>query len=317
MNRIGIYLAGLILLAGVVSCNRGKKAPTTRTSGTIHISADESFKSLIDTEIAVFENLHPDAHIIPKYTSETQCFKDLIDSSAELIIVTRPLSKDEEAYFNKIEISMAQKKFARDGVALIVNPANKDSLMTMKNLKDIMLGKDTVKNYEVVFSIANSSLVHYVKDSVLEGKEFGEDIKTAGGSEEVVDYVASHENALGVIGAGWISNPYDSTGLSFLDKIKVIALMGDSTHNYLEESGSFDPDDPAYRKYYFKPYQAYIAFKTYPLTRNVYFVLRQPYFGLGTGFANFLTGNKGQLIIYKQRLFPLKFNYQIRKANLH
>ncbi|RYE37817.1 MAG: hypothetical protein EOP21_13295, partial [Hyphomicrobiales bacterium] len=33
-------------------------------SGTIHISVDESFKPVIDSEIAVFEGLHPGAHII-------------------------------------------------------------------------------------------------------------------------------------------------------------------------------------------------------------------------------------------------------------
>jgi phosphate transport system substrate-binding protein len=65
----------------------------------------------------------------------------------------------------------------------------------------------------------------------------------------------------------------------------------------LSQNQGFNPQSPQYISYYFKPYQAYIAFRSYPLTRTVYFVLRQPYFGLGTGFANFLGGNKGHMII--------------------
>jgi phosphate transport system substrate-binding protein len=89
-----------------------------------------------------------------------------------------------------------------------------------------------------------------------------------------------------------------------------------SIYHYLSHNPGFKPHDPGYGQYFFKPYQAYIALKSYPLTRTVYFVARVPYFGLGTGFANFLGGNKGQMIIGKSRLFPLNLNIQIRKATI-
>jgi len=69
--------------------------------------------------------------------------------------------------------------------------------------------------------------------------------------------------------------------------------------------------------YYNKPYQSYIALKSYPLTRAFYFIVREPYFGLGTGFANFLGGNQGQLIIGKYRLFPARLNIVFREATIN
>lgn len=316
MGKRSIYIF-LALLLFVVACKRGKGPPDTPTSGTIHISVDESFQPLLDTEISVFQDLHPEAHIIASYKSERDCYRDLVNDSARLIIVTRPMNKEEAKYFKDMRVPMQNKPIARDAVALIVNPANTDTLMTMKEVRALMSGKGTAPSYEVVFDKENSSLVHFMIDSVNKGQPLAPGVKAAGGCAEVVDYVAAHKDALGVIGVSWISNPFDSTGLSFLKKINVVSIMGDSTYEYLSKNPNFDPKDSAYQRYYFKPYQAYIAFKSYPLTRNVYFVLRQPYFGLGTGFANFLAGNKGQMIIGKARLFPLNLNIQIRKASIN
>jgi phosphate transport system substrate-binding protein len=269
----------------------------------------------MDTEIGVYEHLYPDAHIIAAYKPEAECFRDLVNDSAQLIIATRPLDTAEQSYFKSIPMPMSSKAIARDAVALIVNPANDDTDMTMTEIRAVTEGPGNGK-YELVFDQENSSLVRYVIDSVNGGKALPANTKVANGCAQVVDYVAAHKNALGVIGVSWISNPYDSTGLSFLKKIRVVGVMSDSTYNYLNQNPGFSPHAPAYGRYFFKPYQAYIALKSYPLTRTVYFILREPYFGLGTGFANFLGGNKGQMIIGKNRLFPLHLNIQIQEATI-
>ena len=61
-------------------------------SGTIHISVDETFKPVIDSQIQVFEALYPNAKIIADYKPEAECFKDLIKDSTRMIIVTRGLT---------------------------------------------------------------------------------------------------------------------------------------------------------------------------------------------------------------------------------
>lgn len=316
MKKFYLHIAALVVVVLSWGCNnKNRRPPDTPTSGTIHISVDESFQPLLDTEIGVFEDLNPDANIIPAYKPEADCIKDLINDSSQLIIVTRDLNEEEQEYFKSMQMPINSKPIARDAVALIVNPANPDTTLTMKEIRDLMSGTDSSR-YEIVFDNENSSLVHFMIDSVNNGKPLPPGTKAANGCADVVNYVSNNKDALGVIGVSWVSNPYDSTGLSFLKKIRVVGVMSDSTYNYLSKNPGFDPDDPQYAQYYFKPYQAYIALKSYPLTRTVYFILREPYFGLGTGFANFLGGNKGQMIIGKNRLFPLNLNIQIRKATI-
>ena len=57
-------------------------------------------------------------------------------------------------------------------------------------------------------------------------------------------------------------------------------------------------------KDYFKPYQAYIYTKEYPLTRELWSINKGGRNGLNSGFVNFLIGEKGQLIIQKSGLVP-------------
>ena len=309
------WFSVLILMGALWGCHQDQATRDTQTSGTIHISVDESYKPLIDSEIRVFQQLYPQAHILADYKPEGDCINDFLKDSSRLIIVTRDLNSREQKYFKNIRIPITSKILAWDAVTLIVNPRNTDTNMTMMDVRKLMQGDPEFKDHELVFDKQNSSLVRYAVDSINKGKPLPPTTKAANGSEQVVDYVASHPKAIGVIGVSWISSPYDSTGLSFLSKIRVVGIMGDSTYNYLAKNPNFQTELKS-PKYYFKPYQAYIALKSYPLTRAMYFILREPYFGLGTGFANFLGGNQGQTIIGQFRLFPANLNIVFRDATI-
>jgi phosphate transport system substrate-binding protein len=53
-----------------------------------------------------------------------------------------------------------------------------------------------------------------------------------------------------------------------------------------------------------QPYQAYLALKTYPLRRELFVINREARTGIASGFASFVAGTKGQLIILKSGLLP-------------
>lgn len=295
---MGYRFTYIMLIALVFTgCHAGKHTEQeTLGSGTIHISVDETYQPLLDSEIRVFEALHPKAHIIAHYKPEADCFNDLVNDSARLIITTRGPDSAELHYFKATHQLITAKILAWDAVALIVNPANPDTNLTIEQVRSIMLGTYQQQKLQLVFDDHNSSLVRYAIDSINRGKPLPPGVITAGDCEGVVNYVAQHTDAMGMIGVSWISDPADSTGLSFLSKTRVVAIKGDSMVDY------------------FKPYQAYIALKSYPLTRAFYFILKEPIMGLGTGFADFLGGSQGQLIIGRYRLFPANLNIQFRDA---
>jgi phosphate transport system substrate-binding protein len=67
---------------------------------------------------------------------------------------------------------------------------------------------------------------------------------------------------------------------------------------------SVSEDDIATKDNSYKPYQAYLFYGDYPLTRSIYILLNDPRNALPWGFASFLTSDKGQRIILKSGLVP-------------
>lgn len=190
-------------------------------------------------------------------------------------------------------------QIATDAIALIVNKENTDSLIGIPVLKDILTGKmkewkDVNRDnksgmIEVVFDNPNSGTVHYAIDSICAGEAFAGNLHAMKDNRQVIEYVTRNRGALGIIGANWISNPSDSTNMSFLENIRVMAV---SPYRNATVTNSF------------KPYQAYIALKSYPMTRPVFLILSEPRMGLASGFTTFISSDRGQRIILKSGIIP-------------
>jgi phosphate transport system substrate-binding protein len=307
INRGKIYCAIVVLAIAVIffsGCD-GQNERTdldTENSGTIHISVDESFKPVIDSQIQVFEALNPKAKIIADYKPEAQCFRDLLKDSTRMIIVTRGLTDQEEKFYkDSFSFFPSYTKVANDAIAVIVNNNAKDSVFTMAKIRGILDGSTADKQIAVFDGLSSTSTVRYASDSILRGKSF--DPKKVLGeksSEDVINYVAQNDNVIGFVGVSWIGNKEDSTQLSFLTKVKIAAI-----------------ECTCPEKTFVKPYQANIMTKRYPLVRGLYYILKENYNGLGSGFANFLEYEKGQLIFRRAYLGPAKMNFNVREATLN
>src|ERR1044072_3229093 len=132
MKRIGLVdFASKILLAVllmgmflVYACSGGtNNAPVeTSNSGTIHISVDESFKPVIDSQIKVYESQNPEAKIIVPYKPEAEALRDLNVDSIRMVIVTRGLSEAEQKTLkDKYSFTPQFEPLAYDAIAVIVN----------------------------------------------------------------------------------------------------------------------------------------------------------------------------------------------------
>ena len=283
----------------IASCDNTPKHPDTLSTGTIDISADETYKPVIEEQLKVFDSSYPNAHITVHYKPESECFKDFFDDKARIILVTRQLSTAEKQLCDQKQIAPSSEALAKDAVAVIMNNSSADSLLDMAALKGILTGVYK-KKYTVVFDNQGSSTVRYITDSILKGQKLGSNVFAAKGNAEVVEYVAKNPDAIGFVGLSYVSDPIDTANTGgFINTIKVAAMLNDSTRRF------------------YQPYQAYIALRWYPLTRDLFYVSRESYHGLGTGFANFLTSTRGQLIFKHANLFPLRMNIIIREASVN
>ncbi|MEN9370928.1 MAG: hypothetical protein RLZZ64_3, partial [Bacteroidota bacterium] len=296
-------LAGIVMLAiTLVSCETTKKKAKviagndTISTGTIHISVDESFAPIIDEQIKVFMSQHPEAKIIPHYKPEAECLKDLLQDSTRMVIVTRGLSADEEMFYkDTLSFIPLWGKLANDAITVLVHNSSKDSLFSVAEIKSMLNGTSGYPYDLVMDGLKATSTVRFLIDSVLRGQPMAGKVMAAQNSEGVIDYVAKHPNAIGFIGVSWIGNKDDSTQLTFMKKVNIAALQCANCEQEI----------------YVRPYQANIAMKRYPLNRGVYYVLKENYAGLGKGFVNFLTHEKGQLIFRRGYLVPDRMAFQI------
>ncbi len=275
----------------------------TPEKGTIHISVDESFKPVIEQQIKMYESSYPDAHIIASYKSEADCFKDFFkDTATRLIIVTRGLTTNEEiALKDSLQYHPGWSAIASDAVAVIVPAGSNDTLITQDRLRNQLLGKIN-RNQVIVFDGLNAtSTVRFIKDSILKGQDFDTSVvKAARNSQAVIDYVAGSENAMGLLGISWIGNPEDSAQVALLQKVKIAYVEC----NACEE------------KPFVKPMQESVLSRRYPLVRGLYYIIKENYPGLGTGFFSFLKYERGQLIFRRAYLGPV-MDFRTRNVKIN
>lgn len=286
--RIRVFVSVIIIAFIAYSgCNKLDSPDDAPTYGKITISVDETFEPLIDSEVDTFEKIYTYADVNVNFKPQADAFNDLINSKIRLIIVARNLNKDELEEFNKWEIVPKITKIAYDAVALIGSKDLADTTLTLADINSLLTGKTlpSFKKTRIIFDNSKSSTIHFLKEKT-GVTELSENCYALSSNSAVLNYISTEKNCIGVIGVNWISDKDDTTRLGFYRSVKVL------------EIAQTEDDE------YYKPYQAYIAQKVYPLWREVYIISKEAYTGLGTGLTAFIASERGQRIVLKFGLVP-------------
>lgn len=321
---ISVVAVGLSIAA--TSCLKYEKSANSHTSGTTTIVCDNTFQNIMAQEIDVFEYQYPDAHILARYATQTEAFDSLMSLNTKTIIVSRDVTQHEKEILKNKRRTVRSAKIAVDAVALIVNPENPVNNLTLKEVSEILSGSS--KNWNdivptdlgeisVVFDDQASSLVTYMRDSLLNGGPLGANVYAQGSIADVFKAVQNSKNAIGVVGVSWITTDMGSADISKEDlatsvlgngpvegadleqglksnKVKVLGLYNDRLTATGEEARAY------------KPYQQWIFDGKYPLFRQMYMITTGASGSLAGGFYSFVTGNIGQKIIAKTGILPAR-----------
>ena len=288
------------------SCKQKSKENTatdTPIKGSINISIDESFEPVMREQIAMYEASFPGTKINAQYKTEADCLKDFFnDSLNRMIVVTRGLTPTEERFMTqKLSFNPGWNELASDAVAIVVNINSKDTLFSLKRLQEQLTGKINRTQTIVFDGLNKTSTVRFIEDSVLKGKTFDTSVvKAVKNSDEVLNYIAMHENAIGFVGINRIGNPEDTAQVAMLKKVKITYVKCDVCVN-----------TP-----YVLPSQESILNRRYPLVRGLYYAVKENYTGLGSGFVSFLKYERGQLIFRRAYLGPSML-FGLRTVNLN
>lgn len=300
MKRISTIFSILMLVLLWSACGRKGKSSgpkQTLTSGSISISVDESLEPIIKEQLKVFDSSFPDAHIEVSYKGENDCFRDFFNHQARMIITTRNLTEEEKGIMKKNDQRVATGELARGAIAVIGHPQGADSMLTKGQIKAILEGSFS-RSYKVVVGNKKSGILNFLMDSLIQKEELPSNLYSLGTDDSVISYVKTHKDAIGLLDALNVFEPVDTGVGTFYSGFRVIALRNDSTLDF------------------YRPYAAYVALQLYPLTRKVYFISHDSRQGLATGFANFMSQQRGQLLFLKARMAPLKVPLKLREVNI-
>jgi phosphate transport system substrate-binding protein len=293
------YLFLLGIFIGLLSCNNKVQTPQdTTTSGTIHVSAEESFKPILDEQIKVFESSYPKAHIIVDYKSEIECLKDFASDSTRMIFITRGLNKKEDtAYKAQLGFAPTYGILAYNAVAILIHKSAKDSLYSLSDLRARLLGENA---QQVVMDGSHlTGVVRFLRDSLTKEKPFGKNVMSAEGSTAVIEYIKTHPNALGFVAMNWIGDMYDTRQVEARKHVKTAMLEC----TLCAEKGLFA-----------QPSQSTIGKGQYSMSLPIYYILKENAPGLGSGLLNFMSLERGQLIFRRSFLVPAKMSFQKRNG---
>src|SRR5690349_8182572 len=103
LRALGMALAaGFCLLSG---CNQGGPSGAanddTPTSGSVAIAVDATFEPIVKSQVDTFHKLYQYAKISARYEPEADAMRDLLNDKVRLAVVTRELTPDEKAAFDR------------------------------------------------------------------------------------------------------------------------------------------------------------------------------------------------------------------------
>jgi len=282
-RKINIIFFFFFFLVGLFGCNQ-IQTPTTEgiISGTTTIVADESVFTIVDDQAEIFALNYKQAKIKFNYQPQQKLIKLFLSDSIKTAIMARDLTMQEKQHFLDQKIIIRTNRFAIDGIALIVNKQATDSVITTKQLKNALVGKYKTDKAWVFDNAQSSTLAYLMQFAGV--KSFASNVYALKTNKEVIKYVSTNPQAIGIISLSWLVRPTADMEKE-IKNIKLLALNGDD-------------------KKYYKPNQSTLKTGLYPLTRNLYIHNCQGSAGLGTGFASFLAGELGQRIILKAGLAP-------------
>ena len=306
-------LVGLTLSLGLfLACgNKPKSLPYDYEAAARAFTSDESFYPILDEELEVFA-LHAEGELEAIYTDQEDAIRRLMKNEVWLAFATRQLSQKEMDGLKSKNFLPRVIPIAYDGLAIIVNNANPDTCISVKDFARILSGevsnwKDLYPNsklgeIDVVFDNPKSSTVTWCVDSILGGKPIdSRNIGAVKKSAEVIDWVEKHENALGIIGSNWLNDKHDTTNVTFKKNITVMKVSR---------------LDSATVRNSWRPYQYYLYNGNYPLVRTIYAILNEPRSGVPSNFAHFCRLPKGQLIFLRAGLLPVQAGVEVRDVHV-
>lgn len=278
-----LVLVGLMILLvlSVVGCskqnntnNSDSDQDSSKLSGTLTIAGSTSVQPFSEVLAEAFQAKNLGVQVNVQGGGSSQGVEAAVSGAAEIGSLSRDL-KDEE----KAKANLVVTPIAIDGIAVVVNPANKVAALKIEDVKNIYLGN--IKNWKelggidapiTVVSREDGSGTRDAFSEIVMNKE--DIIKTAiiqNSTGAVRTTVAGDKNAIGYVSLA-----------SLNQEVKALDLDG------------------------VKATEANVKNGTYKLQRPFIYITKDAPQGLSKAFIDFVLSDEGQQIIVEEGAFKIK-----------
>ncbi len=279
------FLIGVALLA---ACKGGAPDPRTDdqpTSGHVRLVADQDLRSIIDAEELVFEGLYPKATLDISYVPEAEALATMGSDSVRCTITFALPGADQAAALKERRVEARPVPAFIDGIAVVVHPDHAYTGVSKEQLRSLLDPAAPATAPLPLFVGSGSGVARSLIDSLGLTNLRGQALPTLG---ELIDRVATDPQVLGLVPFNAIADLDDPKVRAQRERIRILPVA--------RETGG-----PG-----IVPNQSTLADGQYPLRRTAYMVLTEGKSGLGTGFVSFVANHKGQRIILKRGVAPIK-----------
>lgn len=293
MNRLLLLAITIVVLVFSASCSPASSGGTPSNSSSAYIQ-NKGSDTIVNLALAWAEKYqaeHPEVRISVTGGGSGTGIAALINKTVDIANASRQIKPEEVAEAKKNGVDPVEHVIARDAIAVIVNPENPVSQLTLQQISDIYSGK--ISNWSQVggddrpivrLSRETNSGTHvYFLETVVrlgDSKNktlFSMDTLLLPSSEGIVAELRQNPNAIGYDGLGYV--PKD---------LKMIAIAQ-------KEGGA-----------YVLPSVSTVNDKTYPIARDLYMYTNGQPAGIIKEYLDWIMSPEAQKIVADLGFVPMK-----------
>jgi len=285
----------LVALFALAACGGGKSSTPAMTNGPsgtqLTVQGSDTMAKLVQAWSLDYMKSHKTARIDVKSGDTGSGINALINRHINVAAASRELTDAERMIARDMGVRLQRTMVARDAVAVIVSPSNPIASLTLPDLKAIYAGTITnwnqIKGYptsktNVAISVLgreiSSGTGAFLREEVLNGQEYGSNVRLLTSTAEVVDTVESNPAAIGFVGIAQA----EEAG----KKVKVLAVrLNAQADNDIKEISVTGSD--------------------YPLSRPLYMYADLNGGELTKSFVEYCKSADGQVAVKKLGFLPL------------
>jgi phosphate transport system substrate-binding protein len=294
-----MFLISASLLPIATGCNppgagnreTGKTDVDAGGRKTLVIEGSDTLLPLAQTWAEEFKKLNPDVTITVSGGGSGQGIKSLINGTATIADASREAEEKEKQQAKDRGFELTETAVARDGITIIVNPANPIKSLTLAQLKDIYTGK--VNNWNEVGGAslkittsgrdsASGTYKYFQEDVMGKDEKYRADMASTPSNNAIANNVGQQKGGIGYIGVAY------ATEFTKAGKVREVPI-------------AFKEGEAA-----ILPTAENILSNRYPISRALFNYTRNAPVGIAKEYLDYVTGAAGQKVVTDQGYVRLK-----------